>query len=432
MHRPRQLVIDTSYSLETIRDCGLEQTVFCRDLDGYFDHVWTLHPFATLVTSDAWGSRFGGPQCHDMSTRHTFIDGRIGMTSFLRWIPPLNFLVAQLWQALWLIQLVRRQSISVVRANGPLYSGLLGWVVARVCCIPLVIRVGENSDELFKATGQPINRRLFRTRRVEKIVERFVLSRADLVAAANLNYLEFAVDNGTPRERTTVFPYGNRVNPDHFVAPSLRPDGRPYLADMGVGDTPFLLYIGRLVKLKHPEDVIQVLKILRDRGHNIKAVLAGDGSQQQELTQLVRELDLSEHTVFCGNCAQEWLVSVAPLASVVVSPITGAALVEAALAAAPIAAYDVDWQGELIQTGTTGELVKFRDHEQLANAAERLLKDRDYAQSMGRAVREEALSQLNPESLNEHERSQYELLFRQSETPRRSETIPSSDGTNEV
>lgn len=410
MRQPRQLVIDTSYSLETIRDCRLEQTVFCRDLDGYFEHVWTLHPFATLVTSDAWSSRYGTPQSYTMSPRHTFIEGRFGLTRWLRHVSPLNFLLAQLWLVVWLVRLVRANSISVIRANGPLYAGLLGWLVARLCGIPVVIRVGENSDEIYKATGRPIYPRLFRTRRAEKVVERWVLSRVDLVAAANLNYLEFAVANGTPRERTTVFPYGNRVHPDHFVAPEERPDGSLDLAELGVADQPFLMYIGRLVERKHPGDVIRVLAEVRARGDDVRAVMVGDGSQREELMGLAAELGVAEHVVFCGNRPQDWLVRVTPRAGVVVSPITGAALVEAALAAAPIAAYDVDWQSELIETDVTGELVPFRDHERLADATARLLADREYAARMGRAVREKALARLDPRQLNAHERSQYELL----------------------
>src|SRR5207249_3226718 len=46
--RPRLLVLDTSYSLEAIRANRTEASVTCRDLGGFFDRVWTVHPFATL------------------------------------------------------------------------------------------------------------------------------------------------------------------------------------------------------------------------------------------------------------------------------------------------------------------------------------------------------------------------------------------------
>jgi glycosyltransferase involved in cell wall biosynthesis len=95
----------------------------------------------------------------------------------------------------------------------------------------------------------------------------------------------------------------------------------------------------------------------------------------------------------------------------VLSPLTGRALSESALAAAPIAAYDLDWQGDLIQTGVTGELVPFREPDQMAVSVARFLRDPAYARAMGRAVREHALAMLDPARLNQHERDQYSRLL---------------------
>ena len=47
---PKLLVLDTSFTFEAIRQRKLEHSVTCRDLDGFFTHVWTVHPFATLLT----------------------------------------------------------------------------------------------------------------------------------------------------------------------------------------------------------------------------------------------------------------------------------------------------------------------------------------------------------------------------------------------
>ena len=49
--RPSLLVLDAAYTLEMIRERGLESSITCRDLDGYFAHVFSVHPFATLLTS---------------------------------------------------------------------------------------------------------------------------------------------------------------------------------------------------------------------------------------------------------------------------------------------------------------------------------------------------------------------------------------------
>jgi len=92
-------------------------------------------------------------------------------------------------------------------------------------------------------------------------------------------------------------------------------------------------------------------------------------------------------------------------------------LSEAALGAAPIVAYDVDWQGEIVETGITGVLVPHGDLERLAMGAAKLLADPDHAKQLGRNIRERALAMLDQEALDQHEREQYSLLFQRFGSP---------------
>jgi glycosyltransferase involved in cell wall biosynthesis len=103
-----------------------------------------------------------------------------------------------------------------------------------------------------------------------------------------------------------------------------------------------------------------------------------------------------------------------PCAAAVVSPVTGRALSEAALGGAPIVAYDIDWQGDIIRTGETGEIVPYLDWAAMAESVDRFLKDPDYAHAMGRAVREAALQMFDTEALDQHERVQYEAMIARS------------------
>ena len=407
------LVLDSAFSLEAIRQRGLEDSVTCRDLDGFFEHVWSVHPFASLVVPEGSDSRFGGMDWHALSPRHTFLNGKMGRFAFLRTFPALNFLLGQLGVIVSLARLIRAQKIGVIRAGDPLYLGLLGWILSRLCGIPLVIRVGGNHDKVFEATGRPIQPRLFFTRNIEKKVERFVLSRADLVAGANEDNLNFALASGARPERSTLFRYGNLIDRRHFVEPRERGGGGRLLADSDVEPYKFLLYIGRLEAVKHPDDVVRVLAEVRRHGHQVKALMVGDGSLRSALSKLAEELGVRDHMVLCGNMSQAWLSNAIPLAAAVVSPHTGRALSEAALGAAPIVAYDVDWQAELVVSGSTGELVPYQDWAAMAAAVRRLLSDPDRARKLGVSARERVLAMMSPEALNQHEREQYSLLLPQ-------------------
>ena len=405
------LVLDTAFTFEAIRDRGLEATILCRDLRGYFTKVWSVHPFATLLTSDAWGQKCGRPSIFELSPTHIVIEGKVGRYSWLDRFFAVNFLLSQIGLFLMLARLIRRERVTVIRAGSPLYLGLFAWALSRTCRIPFVVRIGANHDKIHESTGRPMEPRLMRSRRIEKLVERFIFRRADLVAGANQDNLDFALANGARPEATTLFRYGNLIDARHFETRSARATDSAVLRRFGLESKTFMLFIGRLEPPKHPDDVLRLLAEVRRQGFDLTLLLSGAGTLQAELAALADELGIRESVIFAGNCRQEELAALIPAAAVVASPHTGRALAEAALGEAPITAYDIDWQGELIESGATGELVPYRDWRAMAAAVIRYLKDPDHARRMGKAVSERARRLLDPAKLDAHEQREYQKLI---------------------
>ena len=132
---------------------------------------------------------------------------------------------------------------------------------------------------------------------------------------------------------------------------------------------------------------------------------------RDELVTLAKELGVSDQIVFCGNRDQFWLSRVIPLVSVVVSTLTGRALAEAGLGGAPIVAYDIDWHGEAIETGLTGELVPYLDYSSMADSVEKILNDHDYSKVIGSNVRERMLKLMDPVANDKILKGVYEELL---------------------
>ncbi|MDQ2879144.1 MAG: glycosyltransferase, partial [Pseudomonadota bacterium] len=397
--------------LEMMQERGTLSSVTCRDLDGFFRHVWSVHPFATLLTSEGWAVRYGAPVWHRLSPRHTFIDGKIGRFGWLAWLFPLNFALSQIGLFVTLWRLIRREDVRVIRVGDPLYLGLFGLVLSRLTGVPMLIRINGNNDKVRENTGRPLYPKFFRSSAIEKRVERFVLPRADLVAAPNQDNIAFAVAGGADPARTTIFRYGNLLAPAHLADPATRALDRALFERLGVEPGRYLLCIGRLGAVKFPDDAVRVLAAVVEAGHDVKLLYAGDGDMRAELRALGDTLGVGERIVFAGNQNQHALSQLNPHAAAVISPLTGRALSESALGGAPIVAYDLDWQGDLITTGVTGELVPFRDVAALANSTLRMLDDRDYARSMGQAARQRAIEMLDPDKLDAHERAEYAKLL---------------------
>lgn len=408
---PSLLVLDTSYTLEMIYERGIEKSVLCRDLDGFFNHVWSVHPFATLLTSESWAPRFGPPQVHKISARHTFIEGTFGRFAVLRRVSPLNFLLAQARLFRELKTLIRNGGIKVIRAGDPLYLGLFGLLLARSAGVPLVIRVNGNNQRIRATTGAPLFPRLFRYGRIEERIERFVLSQADMVVAPNQENAEYAVAFGAPSDRVSIFRYGNLLADDHLLAPERRPLDASLFERLKIQPGKYVLSVARLMEVKFVQDVLEAFAEIRASGCIVDLVYAGDGPMRSELEHRAKMLGLAAHVHFIGNQNQHSLAQLNTHAAAVLSPSTGRALCESALGAAPIVAYDIDWQSELIDSGKTGELVPFRRADLLAARTIKILKDRSYAQRLGCAARARALEMLNPSELNEHERREYASLL---------------------
>lgn len=407
---PSLLVLDAAYTLEMICERGLEASVTCRDLDGFFRHVFSVHPFATLLTSDEWGPRCGPPQWYRLNDRHTVIEGRIGRFAWLAWMFPVNFLVGQAGLFFILLRLIRRENVAVIRVGDPLYLGLFGLALKLFTRRPLLIRINGNNDKVRESTGKPIYPRFFRSIGVERRVERFVMRQADIVAAPNQDNVDFSVHCGAPAERCTIFRYGNLLSPEHRLPPSGRGTDIALFDRLGIEPGHFILCIGRLEPVKFPDDAVRVLSVAA-KTHDVSLFFAGDGDMRFELEELAASLGVADRVVFGGNQNQHALAQLNAHCALVISPLTGRALSESALGAAPLVAYDLDWQGDLVQTGETGELVPFRDVDALARATLRILDDPQRASHLGAKARERALAMLDPDRLDRHERDTYDRLF---------------------
>ena len=405
------LVFDTVYTYDYMTQRDLSVLVTCRDLEGYFDHVWTVHAVASLHCPASSGLRYGSPIVRELNERHTHIEGKIGRFDKLAWFSSLNFIIAQVELLWFLMKLIKKNRIAIIRAEDPYFSGIFGLIISCINKLPLVIGVWGNSEAIRLKTKKLISSR-FKWFWLEKLVERFVMRHADFVLVGNLDNLGFVLNQGVNKDKTAIIRIGNSIDPIHFVAPYKRESGADELEALGIAGQKVLMCIFRLEAQKLPDHLVRVVALLKGRGWNIKALFVGDGSLKDSLVALSKELGVTDQIVFCGDQDQGWLSRVIPLISVVVSTFTGRALAEAALGEAPIVAYDSDWHSEVIETGITGELVPHLNYSLMADAVEKILKDEKYALMIGSNVRERTLKMMNPEAINQVQIDTYEKLLR--------------------
>jgi glycosyltransferase involved in cell wall biosynthesis len=407
----KMLILDMSYTLEIVRKRQLQAAITSRDLGGYFSHVWNVHPCSTVIQPEREQDRYGKFSSTSLTSKLTFVEGKIGRFETLKSFPALNFILAQMDIFIYLNSLIDKEKITIIRAGDPYYLGPFGLSLSWMHKIPCALRIALNYDTFYEMTGHLAFPRLLRKRWVEKIIERFTLRRADLVAGGNQDGLNFALNNGARKECSTVFRVGNLIHAAHFQPPEARPGAEDKLRGLGLVGKNFSITISRLEPLKHVDDVIRGLAEVRKLGFDLYALLVGDGKMKEELIDLAELLGMTDYVVFAGNRSQEWMASVLPGASVVISPFMGRGLTEASLSGVPVVAYDIEWQGEIIKTGETGELIEYRNWKAMADAAIKFLLDEDYAKRIGDNARSNVLEMMDPEKLSRHERNEYDKLF---------------------
>jgi N-acetylglucosaminyldiphosphoundecaprenol N-acetyl-beta-D-mannosaminyltransferase len=142
-----------------------------------------------------------------------------------------------------------------------------------------------------------------------------------------------------------------------------------------------LVSIGRLVREKGFEDLIDVIKEVKKTIEKVKLSIIGDGYLYQQLKRRIDQNGLSENIILHGfqnsESIKEQLLEKSLYVMSSYSESFGISLIEAMSYAIPCLAFDsAEGAKELISNGNNGYLIKDRDKSEMAKLIIRLLNDR--------------------------------------------------------
>lgn len=125
-----------------------------------------------------------------------------------------------------------------------------------------------------------------------------VLKKTDLVVVPSTYFKDIML---------THYPF---LNPQNiFVSPSAGVDSSKFypLPDT-VNEIPILGMISRIDAGKGWEDFLGALDLLNKKGLNFKAIIAGQGLEENRMLKMIKDLNLSENVEFLGLVKQDQLV----------------------------------------------------------------------------------------------------------------------------
>ena len=161
-------------------------------------------------------------------------------------------------------------------------------------------------------------------------------------------------------------------------------------------DERLVLLVGRLVYEKGFQLALEALPGLIERLGNVRFIVAGSGTAEQELRAQAHELGLDEHGTFLGWIGDDVLHSLYRIADLTVVPSIyepfGLVALEAMASGCPCLVADTGGLREVVPNEDVGLRFRSRDPDSLGQMAERLLTDEQLRDRLVAEASEHVLS----------------------------------------
>jgi glycosyltransferase involved in cell wall biosynthesis len=307
-----------------------------------------------------------------------------------REIVPLTDLRA-CWQ---LCTLLMREGYDVVHTYTATPS-FLGRMTARLMGVPVIVNhQGGWAVNTFSSLPQ----RIFYTP-LEYLAT--LMSTRNICVSRAEAYLGRKLHLAPPSRLVTIC---NGIKPQPFID-AVQHGGRERVRqELGIPDDHVVIgTTGRLAPGKDNASLLEALPRLQELlpGVPLRMLLAGDGSERQNLEHLAAGLGVQEQVQFLGfwQDIPGFLAAIDIFVTPTLSEGMSVSLLEAMAAARPIVSTDILPNVELVTHEETGLLVQTKAPEQIAQAIARLVRDPALAQRCGEAALQRLLDEYTMERM---------------------------------
>jgi glycosyltransferase involved in cell wall biosynthesis len=280
-----------------------------------------------------------------------------------------------------LIRCIRRFRPHIVHTHTA-KAGMLGRLAAVLARRPRPVIVHTYHGHVLEGYFGPLRNAVYRG------LERGLARASDvLIGVSSATVDDLVRLRIAARTKFRVIPIG--LDLERFLG-ATRADGAAFRRESGTGEDELLLtFVGRLVRIKRVDVLLDALARARAAGAPVRAAIVGDGELRPALERQALELGISDHVWFAGY--RDDMVGVAAAGDLAVlssdNEGTPVSLIEAAAAGRPAVSTRVGGVADVV-TPATGRVVAAGDSEGLARAIAALAADSALRAQMGAAARE--------------------------------------------
>lgn len=277
----------------------------------------------------------------------------------------------------WLTRFLKEERIDIVQTH-LLYANILGSIAAYIAKVPVVCTLHSIYVEK-KGRWRLL-------KRVENFCLRYLATRI-LAVGENV-----ATSHHQHYDDRTVDVIPNGIPVSEEVSTQTRKDLRREITEDETRS--IIITVGRLERPKGYEDMIQAVKLLREKGLKSVLLMVGSGTLYDSIRSQVQSLDLEQSVILAGERQDipKLLASSDIFASSSHREGLPLSVLEAMMAGLPIVATAV---GDIpnVVTQETGVVVPPHEPARLAAALEELLRNPSRRREMGKAARHRALEE---------------------------------------
>lgn len=221
--------------------------------------------------------------------------------------------------------------------------------------------------------------------------------------------VEYAL--GTPSDKIDII--YNGVDTDKFDFDFPDDERARFRERFAAPNEKILFFIGRMVREKGAQVLIEALGRVRFQYHDAKLVIAG-GGERGHLEQLAAYLGIAPHVYFAGRVTDTDRDRLYKVADVAVYPSLyepfGIVALEAMAARVPVVVSDAGGLREVVELDVSGTVTWLGNPDSLAWGIVRVLKNPELARTMADRAYERCLTVFNWDVLAEQTRQVYERV----------------------
>jgi PEP-CTERM/exosortase A-associated glycosyltransferase len=301
----------------------------------------------------------------------------------------------------------------IIHAHSPALNGVAAIRAARKYKIPLVYEVRAFWEDA--AVDHGTCREGDIRYRTSRMLETYVMKRADEVTCICEGLRGDIVARGIPSNKVTVIP--NAVDIDFFHVDDQKTD--EYRAQFDLSGKSVLGFIGSFYAYEGLTLLLEALQKLIAMQKDFRLLLVGGGYEEQRLKQQVERMNLTGKVIFTGRVPHEEVSRYYDLIDILVYPrlsmrltdlVTPLKPLEAMAQGRLIVASDVGGHRELINDGKTGYLFRAGNVGHLTEVILQLVESRNQWPAVREAARRFVERERNWQASTARYKSVYQRL----------------------